>query len=70
MLKIKETKNGFYKVGNGKTEFKREAIKKMDFETFCKVFNNQGLTDLAGIYEALTGKKVTKTKAKPAAKRK
>jgi hypothetical protein len=69
MLKVKETQNGFVKVGNGKTEFKRAAIKKLSFAKFKETFSGLKINHVE-VYEALTGKKVAKTKAKTASERK
>lgn len=68
---VKEAKTkGFFLVGNCKTEFKRDAIKKMTFPEFKAQFEPHGIVNLVTIYEALTGKKVGKAKATPASKRK
>lgn len=70
-LIVKEAKTkGFFLVGNCKTEFKREAIKAMDFPEFKATFEPLGIVNLVTIFEALTGKKVTKPKAKKASERK
>lgn len=70
MLKVKETQAGFVKVGNLKTEFKRDAIKKMSFTTFKKIYDSYKIANLAEVYEAITGTKVKTTKAKTASQRK
>ena len=68
---VKECKTkGYFTVANCKTEFKRDAIKKMAFPEFKATFEPLGIRNLVNIYEALTGKKVTKPKAKPATARK
>ncbi len=70
-VSVKESKTkGFYFVGNCKTEFKREVIKKMTFPQFKATFEPLGIRNLVTIYEALTGQKVTKAKAKKASTRK